>query len=355
MASTHLQQVRRLWRLIGLTLAIAALIAVPAQAQTQLPPGFAETTAWKNLGTPTVIRFAPDGQVFIATKAGIVWRLDSVDDQNPKQFADLSAKVFDGWDRGMLGMALDPKFDEGRPYVYVAYAYDKKPGLMQTWNDQCDSPDDTGCAITGRVSRLDAAGNETVLLEDFCQQFISHSMGTLEFGPDGWLYGSAGDGASYGLADYGQRGNPCGDPPGAAGTSLRPPEAQGGALRAQSFRRPAGQNAVLNGAIVRIDPDTGAAAPGNPASASADPNRQRIVAFGFRNPFRFTFRPGTSELWVGDVGWNSYEEIDRVQDIAHVRNFGWPCYEGPSKAGSYDAQNLDSCETLYDEGGVNDP
>src|SRR5690349_21155426 len=267
----------KLRMLIGLTLAFAAVLAVPARAQTQLPPGFAETTVWTSLGTPTSIRFAPDGEVFVATKAGIVWRFDDTSDKTPTKFADLSREVFDGWDRGMLGLALDPQFSSGRPYVYVSYAYDKSPNsvIVPTWNDMCPSPDADGCPIMGRVSRLDADANETVLLEGFCQQFLSHTTGSLEFGPDGYLYASAGDGASYELADYGQRGNPCGDPPGAVGTNLRPPDAQGGALRAQSFRRPTGQNAVLNGSIVRIDPDTGAAAPGNPAIANPDANRRR--------------------------------------------------------------------------------
>src|SRR3954452_19284631 len=110
-----------LQRLIGFTLALVALSAAPAHAQTQLPPGFAESTVWRNLGTPTVIRFAPDGQVFVATKAGIVWRFDDLEDTSPEQFADLSTEVFNGWDRGMLGMALDPDFANGRPYVYVSY------------------------------------------------------------------------------------------------------------------------------------------------------------------------------------------------------------------------------------------
>src|SRR4051812_44311161 len=110
-------------RLIGLTLALVVWSATPAQA-TDLPPGFAESTVWSGIKTPTVVRFAPDGQVFVATKAGLVYRFDSMSDRTPDVFADLSLKVFDGWDRGMLGMALDPKFDQGRPYVYVSYAYD---------------------------------------------------------------------------------------------------------------------------------------------------------------------------------------------------------------------------------------
>ena len=63
-------------------------------------------------------------------------------------------------------------------------------------------------------------GTEQVLIEDWCQQFPSHSIGTLEFGADGTLYVSGGDGASFNFVDYGQDGNPvnpCGDPPGGVG------------------------------------------------------------------------------------------------------------------------------------------
>ena len=74
--------------------------------------------------------------------------------------------------------------------------------------------------------------------------------------------------------------------------------------------------------------------PTNPLFATGDDaNAQRIVAFGLRNPFRFTFRPGTNELWVGDVGWNTWEEINRIVNPtdALVENFGWPAYEGPAR------------------------
>jgi glucose/arabinose dehydrogenase/PKD repeat protein len=332
------------------------LVCLPSVARgAVLPPGFTESTVWSGLGNPTVIRFAPDGRVFVASKSGIINVFDNLNDTTPTQFADLRTRVHDFWDRGLLGMALDPGFATGRPYVYVLYAYDKAPNstMQPRWGDGCPTPPGAtadGCVITGRLSRLSATATETVLIEDFCQQYPSHSVGSIDFGPDGMLYVSSGDGASFNWADYGQDGNPvnpCGDPP---SSTLTTPTSQGGALRSQAFRRPAGQAVTLDGSILRVNPDTGAAAAGNPAIGDANANRRRIVAYGFRNPFRFTFRPGTGEIWAGDVGWNTWEEINRVQNIAQVRNYGWPCYEGAARMGSYDSLNLNSCETLYSQG-----
>ena len=162
------------------------------------------------------------------------------------------------------------------------------------------------------------------------------------------LYVSAGDGASFNLGaqDYGQKGgtlpdttnpvtpvNPCGDPPGGKGGAMSAPTAEGGALRAQSFRRAAGESAVLNGAVLRLNPATGAAAAGNPAIGNSDPIRQRIVAYGLRNPFRITFRPGTSDLYIGDVGYSTWEEVNRLPNPIAAGgpvNYGWPCHEGPA-------------------------
>ena len=81
--------------------------------------------------------------------------------------------------------------------------------------------------------------------------------------------------------------------------------------------------------MIRIDPATGAAAPGNPFATSPDLRKRRVIAFGMRNPFRVAFRPGTSELWVGTVGWNVWEAINRI-DVADAdaENLGWPCFEG---------------------------
>src|SRR5439155_9116929 len=106
-----------------------------------------------------------------------------------------------------------------------------------------------------------------------------------------------------------------------------------------------------------LDPRTGAAMPDNPLyGTTADANAQRIVAHGLRNPFRFTMRPGTNEVWVGDVGWNDWEEIDRVaRPTGGPTNFGWPCYEGPDRQPGYAAANLAVCQGLYAGGGVTQP
>ena len=95
--------------------------------------------------------------------------------------------------------------------------------------------------------------------------------------------------------------------------------------------------------------------PGNPFAGSSDANQRRIAAIGFRNPFRFTIRPGTDEAWVGDVGWSAWEEINRVVDPsdAGADNLGWPCYEGVGRQSGYDGANLNLCETLYTPGDTN--
>jgi glucose/arabinose dehydrogenase len=200
-------------------------------------------------------------------------------------------------------------------------------------------------------------GAEEVLLEGWGQQYPSHSIGSLVFGADGALYVTSGDGASFSFDDYGQKGsppNPLGDPPFAVGVAQTIPTAEGGSLRSQSLRRKPGEPAVLNGAVLRLDPETGAPMADNPLGASTDSAARAIVAYGFRNPYRMTTRPGTSELWVGDVGNGTWEEIDRIPSPvdARARNFGWPCYEGAPKAGGFGA--LDLCKALYAEAGAVD-
>jgi glucose/arabinose dehydrogenase len=339
--------------LLGTPIAVGLLLddARPAAA---LPVGFTQQVVFSGLTRPTKLAFSPDGRVFIAQKNGIIDVFDSLSDSTPTVFADLRPQVYDFEDLGLIGLALAPSFPAD-PWVYVSYTYDGViGGTPSTYHDTCSTIG--SCRASSRVSRLRANGNvmtgsEQVLLHDWCQQVESHSIGDLHFGPDGALYVSGGEGASGTFTDYGQAGNPsnpCGDPPAPIGGTMTPPTAEGGALRAQDVRTP-GDPTGLSGTLIRVAPATGAALPDNPMAASADANARRIVAYGLRNPYRWTFRPGTSEIWVGDVGWRNWEEINRIIQPATgpVRNYGWPCYEGNNRQSGYDAANLNLCESLY--------
>jgi glucose/arabinose dehydrogenase len=173
-----------------------------------VPPSFLETTYFSGSGlltNPVAVRFVSDGRIFVAQKNGVIKVFDSLTDTTADTFADLSANVHNFWDRGLLGFTLDPAFTSGRPFAYVLYAYDAPiGGSPPTWGDACASPPGPtadGCVVSGRLSKLTANGNvmtgpEQVLINDWCQQYPSHSVGSLAFGADGALYVSGGDGAS---------------------------------------------------------------------------------------------------------------------------------------------------------------
>ena len=211
-----------------------------------LRAGFREEIVFAGLNQPTAVRFSPDGRVFVAEKSGVIKVFSDLADATPTVFADLRTQVHNYWDRGLLGLALDPEFP-AQPWVYVLYTRDAVVGgPAPRWgspggtSDDCPTPPGStadGCVVSGRLSRLEAAGDvmtgtEQVLIDGWCQQYPSHSTGSLAFDDDGALYASGGDGASFNFVDYGQAGsptNPCGDPPGGAGTILVPPTAEGGA------------------------------------------------------------------------------------------------------------------------------
>jgi uncharacterized protein (TIGR03437 family) len=272
--------------------AIALLaFAVSAAAQeirtTQIASGIPD---------PTDIQSANDGsgRLFLAQQNGIV-RLFRGGAVGVRPFLDISSKTRAGGERGLLGLAFPPGFAQKQRF-YVNYT---------------DLNGDTIIAQYRVSSDPDVAdpASETVLLK-IDQPFANHNGGQLSFGPDGYLY--------IGMGDGGSAGDPFGN----------------------------GQNSgVLLGKLLRIDVES------NPGSVRVPPDnpfvntagaRPEIWAYGLRNPWRFSFDRATRDLWMADVGQDSYEEVD-VQPASSRggENYGWDRMEGMHcYAGGCDMQGL---------------
>lgn len=326
-------------RVVVPLLAVLA-VATPSAGAPILPARFDDVPVIEGLDEPVAVRFDAAGDVFVAEKAGVIKLFDPLPTPGPGAIVlDIRDRVMSYQDRGLLGIALDPRYPAA-PYVYVLYTFDAPPGgSAPVWSDHCDDPTGVGggCVVSGRLARytmVSTAGgpqlvDEHVLIQDdWYQQYPSHSIGDLAFGPDGMLYVSGGDGASYQFVDIGDSDQINQTYPN-SGDPLR----HGGALRSQDLLS-GGDALGMNGSVLRVDPGTGAPAAGNPLPGV------RQIAFGLRNPYRIGFRPGTRELWIGDVGENRWEEIDRIADVTDsvVENFEWPCYEGASPHSGYQGQ-----------------
>lgn len=316
--------------------------------QGAVPPFVAEEVL-RGLTEPTALAFAPDGSLYVAQKAGQVLRYASLADRTPALVLDLSAEVHSFHERGLLGMTLDPAFP-ARPYLYVLYATEAIPGQPaptappSAAPDTCDSPIGA-CPCAGRLARLTLSGTDApgggaqTLIENWYQEYPSHSVGDLRFDAAGGLLVSVGDGGAYDNPDF-YLGP--GSPPSV--------EHEGGAFRAQDPGELASAP-WASGRVLRVDPDALARDPWlDPRTPS--PHVQEL-ARGLRNPFRLAERPHTRELWVVDVGWNSWEELNRIlaSQPAPV-NFGWPCWEGPMPTRGF--QDSPRCAALL-AGGATPP
>jgi glucose/arabinose dehydrogenase len=340
---------------------VGGRLAEPAGDAPALPAGFRAETVFSGLRRPTALRIAPDGRVFVTEQRGTVLAFPNLDSDTPEVLLDLRTEVYDYWQMGLLGLALDPAFPD-EPYLYLAYTHDAPIGSRAPTygaaggeDDSCPEPDVTSCITSGRVSRFRVplngpAGPEQVLVEDWCHTWRNHSIGTIAFAADGSLLAGGGDGADGARIDFGQLSHPpdaCGRPANQPAATVGPLHAVGGSLRSQSLRTTP-DRVRLNGTIIRVDRATGLGVPENPLAAHSDVNARRILAIGLRNPFRFTLRPGTDELWIADVGWDQYEELNVLDARAtEVRNFGWPCFEGPVAQPAHEAAGHAACRELY--------
>ncbi len=326
-----------------------------------LPAGFSDELVVGGLDQPTALRFLPSGDLLVAEQRGVVTRFSASDRSDSSVLLDVRTAVFNWNQFGLLGLGVDPDFED-EPYVYLAYTLDAPPmGSPPTYGRAGGDSDDCPggrltCIASGRLSRFrierDAGpATEEVLVEDWC--FVqNHTVGTIAFGPDGALLLGSGDGADGRDTDFGQSSTPansCADPPVASGVAPEARTSEGGSLRSQDLRTRS-DPLSLDGSLLRLDRATGDGMSDNPLGDDDEANARRVVATGLRNPFRFTIRPGTSEIWIADVGWKAYEEINRLVDPLDgpPRNLGWPCFEGPQRQPDFDQLGNSLCEGLYE-------
>jgi glucose/arabinose dehydrogenase len=261
-------------RIVG-CLALAFLLgcaAGAAGAPDAAKPAFVLKRVAKGLRQPLHVTSAPGepGRLYVVLRPGTVRVLER-GRLRPGFFLDLRRRVQTFGEMGLLSIAFHPNYASNG----LVYAF---------FNDQGDEKWVTVVEYHVRNGQVDPA-SERVLARVSHQDSPYHNGGQLEFGPDGRLYVAVGDGGY--LTEGGLQPDPHGN--------------------AQNL-------GVLLGKIFRLDVGASAAVP-------------EIVAYGLRNPWRFSFAPG-GDMIIGDVGWNRAEELDVLPAASGLVNFGWSVYEG---------------------------
>ena len=249
---------------------IASLLSTATRLNAQnYPANFSQVAVASGISNPTVLAFAPDGRIFVAQQNGaLIVIKDGVKLSTPA----IQISVNSSGERGLIGIALHPNFSTNG-FVYLYYTL----------------PD----ASRNRASRFTMSGDvinpssEMVILDlDPLSNATNHNGGAMHFKGDK-LFIAVGENAN--------------------------------GPRAQNLD-------TYHGKILRVN-DDGSAPSDNPFNtAGASAQRQRIWAYGLRNPYTFDFQPGTGRMFVNDVGQNTWEEINDATTAG--LNFGWPTTEG---------------------------
>jgi len=209
-------------------------------------------------------------RMFIAQQNGLIrlWNGTSFSD-----LVNLSSVIISGGEQGLLSMTFHPSYNGTTNRDFFVY-YNRSPDGALTVARYRTDPSDPNA--------IDPAGG-TVLITPIDHPLSNHNGGDLNFGPDGFLYLSTGDGGG------------AGDP----GENAQNPSS-------------------LLGKFLRIDVN------------AAIPIIPTVVDIGLRNPFRWSFDKNTGDAWIGDVGQSAWEEISFKPAGSSGLNFGWDCYEGDS-------------------------
>ena len=249
------------------------------QAEVMLEP-FAD-----GFTQPLFVTHAGDGsgRLFLVEQRGQV-RVIEDGEVREEPFLDVSDLISCCGERGLLGLAFHPGFEENGLF-YVNYTNTSGNTVVAEYRASDD------------LTEADPDSSTTLLTVP--QPYGNHNGGHLAFGPDGYLYVGLGDGGSGG-----------------------DPEENGQDL------------STLLGALLRIDVDGGAdsepyGVPESNPFVNTEGARPEIWAYGLRNPWRFSFDRETGDLWIGDVGQNAWEEIDfQPVSSAGGENYGWDVMEG---------------------------
>lgn len=234
---------------------------------TQPPPGNVQLQpVVGSLNVPVGLSLAPDGRVFFnELRTGTIriinpqWQLVS------QPFCAIPISTVGN--QGVLGLALDPNFAANH-FVYIFHT----------------APNPVRNRVVRYTESSGSCTQETPLLDSIPAN-VHHNSGILQFGPDGKLYISTGDGDNTATS----------------------------------------QNLTsLNGKILRLNPD-GSAPSDNPFISNADPNAKKVFSFGHRNSFGFSFHGHTGHLWQTENGPGDNDEINRV---VAGGNYGWPTVRG---------------------------
>lgn len=241
------------------------------------------------LNSPVSIKNAGDSRLFVVEQDGYIQILNADGTKNTTPFLDIEDLVIDissGDERGFLGLAFHPDYS-ANGFFYVNYINLSGNTVISRFSVSANSEiaDDT---------------SELIILT-YTQPYPNHNGGDLNFGSDGYLYISSGDGGDFGDPDDNSQnlGN-------LLGKILRIDvnNISGG----NNYAIPSGNPFISNG-------------------AAAD----EIWTYGLRNPWKFSFDTLNDNLWIADVGSQNIEEINMISNTTSATNFGWPCYEGNSE------------------------
>ena len=353
------------------------LIGIKINAQSP-PPGFSISDATNAPDWEQAVGavFSNDGsKLFVWEKRGHVYLCNRnvATGKYTKQIQpviNIADEVGNWNDFGLVGFALDPDFSSNGN-IYLYYVVDRHHLLTGglAANGYNPATNNYKSATIGRITKystLISGGNlvvdpasRNILLGETKSTGIpilhnSHGVGSLAFAADGTLLATSGDGASYDNTDAGEQTNIGG------GNNTFYVDALADGIIRTNENVGAYRSQLLNshnGKLLRINSNNGDGISSNPFFDETAPRsaKSRVYAFGFRNPFRMSVKPGAGstnpsvgdvgEIFIGDVGWGAWEELNIVKRAG--TNFGWPLYEGSSPVQSYNDYGIENRDETY--------